>query len=390
MKRICAALVASALLFAALPLAGETPSGTASAGAVSDGAASDGAAKPAASGKTGDSAAPASGLFSSWPGNISGDYVVYLDKSWEKPTWVGFLYYDDLTWGAFAITPATGSNVSLLFTAETFEGEMVLTGQNIISKISPDDVLAVNYLMKMLPNCYGWRHDGKGDARAVSTGRSELLPASVRQSRNIPLFGGDITLEFAPEVPLFNLKGINDAAGKPVFELVRSGRVGSLGDSEFFNFKPMGEAKAGTVLSVPASRKTEAKKVDGVTLNLDDQWTMVADNTFFLGNAAVLIVDSLDLSLMEIPRGNLPLSLVRMFSLSNAESWAVPSALTVSGTAKKFTITNLFYDSVRGVLNRDVKTCMLSADGKTCVVVSLSASETAWKANAAYFESLVE
>jgi hypothetical protein len=360
----------------ALPLSAETSGAKGSPSAAAG-------KTPASPGK----AASASSVFSAFPPGISGDYVVYRDYAWEKPTWVGFLYYNDTTYGAFVITPETGSNVSLLFSAEILDGKMVLTGQNIISKITPNDVLAVNYLMQLLPDLYSWRMSGEGSAKAVAS-RSALLPSIVAQKRNLQSFGGDVTLEFAPEIPLFGLRDISSSDGTASFELVRMGRVQSGGDKEFFAFKPRGDVKGGTVLSIPSSRKVESKTVDGVNLKLDDQWTMVADNTFFMGNAAVIIVDTLDLSLMQIPVENLPLSLTRLFSLSSMTSLTSPSDLSLSGNAKKFRIVNLIYDVESGSLHRDIKTCIPGAGGKTCAVVSLSVSETAYKANAAYFDSL--
>jgi len=377
---ILAVMLAGALVF---PLSAD-PASTKSTPAAGNAPA---AAKQTAPGS-------AATVFSAFPSGISGDYVVYRDYTWEKPTWIGFLYYNDTTYGAFMITPETGANVSLLFSAEILDGKMVLTGQNIISKITQDDVLAVNYLMRLLPDLYSWRMGpdnaavaGKASEKDVAS-RSQLLPSLVTQKRNLSSFGGDVSLVFAPEIPLFGLRGITSASGNPSLELVRMGRVQSGGDKEFFAFKPIGNVKPGVDLSVPSSRKVESKTVDGVKLNLDDQWTMVADNTFFLGNAAVIIVDTLDLSLMQIPRVNLPLSLVRLFSLSSMTSWTTPSELSLSGTTKKIRIVNLIYDVESGSMHRDIKTCVPGADGKTCAVVSLSVSETAYRANVSYFDSL--
>ena len=43
-------------------------------------------------------------------GTFSGDYVIYRDYSWKAPTWIGFLYYNDETYGAFIRTddPVSG------------------------------------------------------------------------------------------------------------------------------------------------------------------------------------------------------------------------------------------------------------------------------------------
>ncbi len=317
------------------------------------------------------------------PATRSGDYVVYRDYTWEKATWIGFLYYDDSTYGAFLVTPESGSKVSLLFRVETVEGQMILTGQNIISKITQDDVMAVNYLMTLLPDMYAWRLS----AGTVKTDRPPLLPPLVSKVLVKPEFGGEVVLNYASEVPVFNMQDMVSSAGKPVLSLARMGHIQAGEEESFFGFVPVPELKEGAALSVPSSRKSEVKTVDGVKVNLDDQWTMVADNTFFLGDAAALIVDTIDLTEQKIDQKNLPVSLVRLFSLSSKSSWALPPSLSVTGTAKKIRIANTFYDMTTGAANRDIKLCMPLAKGK-CTIISLSVSETAYRANKAYFDSL--
>jgi len=120
---------------------------------------------------------------------------------------------------------------------------------------------------------------------------------------------------------------------------------------------------------------------------LDNQWTMVADNTFFLADTAVLIVDTTDFSSLNVSSDLLPLSLVRLFSFSNRFSSSIPSEMKVAGTLKKFRVDNLFYDSTTGTANRDIKICIPLAGGK-CSIVSLSVAEGAYQKNRAYFDSL--
>lgn len=327
---------------------------------------------------------------SRYPESLSGDYVVYRDFSWKEPTWVGFLRYDESTWGAFVKTPSSGSDVRILFRAERSENQLVLTGQNIISKITQADVPAVNYLMQTLPDLFAWRllAQTEGSVLPSTPSRSDLLPRCVSLARTKEEFGGDITLFFAPEIPVFNLSSMVGSGKNAILSLERAGRIQSGGDAAFFDFVTQGEPKAGAALSVPAARKTEKRVVDGVELLLDGQWTMVADNTFFLGNSAVIIVDTLDIALMQIPREELALSLVRLFSLSNGVSWVAPAALSITGTAKRFRIENSIYDAESGTVNRDIKLCVPSADGKKCAVATLSVNEGAYRANKAYFDSL--
>lgn len=354
--------------------------------------------------KSGAKPGAAANPMAAFPSGLSGDYVFYRDYSWKSPTWIGFLYYDDSTYGAVVVTPETGTKVSVLFRVETVDGKMILTGQNVVSQIAQKDVLAVNYLMGLLPDMYGWRMSAAGSgsnavtdiavaatavAAAKSGDRSPLLPAAVKQNLTVAGFGGAVTLTYAPEVTLFNLQGMAGADGKPVLELARMGRVQAGEDQFFFDFTPVPEAKGETTFVLPASRKAESKSVDGITIKLDDQWTMVADNTFFLGDTAVLLVDTIDLSLLNIPPENFPLSMVRTFSLSSKQSWVIPSSFSLTGTASRFRIDNRTYDSNGGNINRDIKIC-IPKPGKKCVIISLSVSEAAYVANRAYFDALVQ
>lgn len=332
-------------------------------------------------------------LFVKFPKTLSGEYVVYRDYTWEKPTWIGFLYYDDSTYGAFCVTPDTKSTVSVLFRTETVDGKLVLTGQNIISRITQTDVLAVNYLMGLLPELYDYRQTALSDGVTVNEAadreptRSQLLPARVKQKMIRAEFGGEVTVLYAAEIPLFNVQGIVSSSKKPVLELARIGRIQSGDDASFFGFSPVPGMQHVSNFTIPATRIKETKLVDSISLFLDNQWTMVADNTFFLADTAILIVDTADFSSLNVSPTLLPLSLVRLFSFSNKLTSSIPSEMKVSGTLKKFRVDNLFYDSVTGTANRDIKICV-PLDGGKCTIVSLSVSEGAYLKNRAYFDSL--
>ena len=323
----------------------------------------------------------------------SGEFVLYRDRSWKQPTWVGFLMYDENTYGALLVTPASGTRVTILFRVVTADDRMILVGQKNILKPRQEDVPAVNYLMGLLPDIYSWRQAARKSAAANAVpgeGRdpSGLLPPAFSTGHDIASFGGAVTLSWAPEVTVFNLHSIRQTGGTPMLTLERMGRISPDGGDEFFAFNPPGYPAAGVSLSVPADRTREAKTVDGVRLSLDDQWTMIADNTFFLGNAALLVVDTLDLRLLEISADDLPLSLARRFSASSGSVWADPAEFSITGTASRFRIAGLFRDAESGRLNRDVKLCIPSPDGHRCTVVSLSVSDTAYEANRSYFDSL--
>ncbi len=339
----------------------------------------------------------AGGLYSGQP--VSGDYAVYRDGSWKEPTWIGFLYYDDSTWGAFLKAPTRSTDVRILFRAEPADGKLVLTGQNIISKISNDDVETVNYLMGLLPDLFSWSSSASAEGnrlegeRSPLAGRSALLPPASRTKRTEAQFGGEITLEWAPEVPLFGLSSLSTSTGSRLLTLDRTGRVGSKGDSVFFDFKPLAydaPESGDTVRSITPAGKGETRVIDGIELHLDGNWTMVADNAFFMGNDAMLVVSRLDTTAHT--ERDLAAALVRRFSLSGDMDYALSAETSLSGTPDRFLIGNLFYDAESRSFKRDLKLCLpeRGPDGSLSgvQVLTLVVDDRLYGKNREYFDGL--
>lgn len=367
--------------------------------------------------RTAAAAAPAD-LFGGAP--VSGDWVVYRDLSWPAPTWVGFISYDGSTWGAFLKTPSSGSDVRILFRTEEADRSLILTGQNIISSIRQSDVEAVNYLMGLLPEIWKWSAEAAASrdagipssVKASSAGsslRSDLLPAAYAEKRNLPDFGGAVTLSWAGEIPVFALASLTGAAEKPIMSLERTGRAASSADTAFFEFESVsetlvsggtgpenGNAAAGRDPALTAGT-TEAREIDGLKLKLDGNWTMYADNTYFMGNDAVLIAASAESESLGIQAGSglsaVPPALYALFTRSSASAWEVPGNRSLSGTANRFRIENLFYDPETGKLTRDIKLCLPSKNAKGAVtsvrIVSLSVSDAVYRANPGYFNGIL-
>ncbi len=323
------------------------------------------------------------------PPDRSGDYVIYRDYSWKSPTWIGFLFYDQNTWGAFLHTPETNTRVSILFRVEPVDNRLVLTGQNIISEITNDDVPAVNYLMGLLPDLYVWRKVAANTMAAsfLPQRRGALLPAESVWNLNRPEFGGDVVLRYAAWVPLFNLRALEGASGSAMLTLERVGRIRADEEQTFFGFEPLTPSSAAPGSVLPRRRDSEKKTVDGIELSLDGQWTMIADNTFLMGDTAVLVVDTVDFPALGLSAAALPLELARLFALSNAASVSLPTALEVTGNARKYRVSNLFQDRENGALTRDIKTVIPQRDGRS-IVISLSVNESVYQANQRYFNSL--
>jgi len=329
------------------------------------------------------------------PIHRSGDYVFYRDHTWKSPTWIGFLRYDAQTWGAVLVTPEFSSRVAVLFRSEEVDGKMVLKGQKIISVITQNDVLAVNYLMNMLPDMYNWRTAAARQANGTLFPQQPgaILPSDGEYRFVRDEFGGPVRLVYSAWIPVFNLRGMYSASGKALLELERVGRIQNGDEDLFYDFIPVPEtlSLSGTLsvsgAPVIASGAREDRLVDGFTLKLDGNWTMIADNAFFLGDMAMLVVDTLEYRQRGLETSRLPLELTRLFSLSGNQVWIRPDSLEVSGSATRFRISNLVYDLESGQWNRDIKLVVPASDGRSRII-SLAVNETVYQVNRAYFDSL--
>jgi len=325
-----------------------------------------------------------------FPESLSGEFVFYRDYSWKEPTWTGFLKYDESTYAGMVVTPSTGTKVSILFKGDLSGAVFTLTGQKIISKITNDDVPAVNYLMRLLEDMHEWRAAAATTGKTVTVpARSDLLPPMLGTEASVEMFGGSIALVHAPEVGVFSLYSLTRSDETPVLVLERQGMVRPGYDTDFFDFKPGAAEKTERDTTSLNPSESHDFMEDGVHFSLDDQWEAVAENTFFLGSSAMFVIGTLTVPPAENPQGALPLLLLRNFSRSTRNVWADPARSAVSGTAGNFTVENVFFDTETGSYNRDFKLCFPSEDGTNVTVVSLTVAEDSYEANRPYFDGIL-
>lgn len=314
-------------------------------------------------------------------GTFSGDYVVYRDYSWKAPTWIGFLYYNDETYGAFIHTqkPEKSSTVSILFSGEIEKGKLSLTGQQIISSITPDDTLSVNYLMELLPKLYGF----KTFPRA---GKAPFGTATVH--KRMEEFGGAVTLDFQSFVPLFHLKAITGAKKEPVLELAEIGSINGNGESVFYGYSPVESQQGSNTFILDKAAKKETITVSGIPLHLDSQWKKIADNSFLCGNTAFLTVSTVNAPQEE--SGNqlsIPEQLLRMLTASSPYAKTLLPYTTIEGTQTLFTLKQSVYDVESKKTSKDIKRCIKNKDG-SFTIISLTVNNYAYSAEQAYFNGL--
>ncbi len=311
-------------------------------------------------------------------GTVSGDFVMYRDYSWKEPTWIGFLYYDDETYGAVLYTPSKNSRVSILFSCTTEDGRLELTGQKIISKITQDDTFAVNYLMSILPSLYSYR---------VMPEQRTGLFASETETIDDEMFGGTAYVQFDNYVPLFHIKTLDNAEHDLILELQEIGTVQGKPDLYFYNYVPVEPKKSFTPYKRKKNAKKESVKVLDLTFHLDSGWKKIADTSFLYGDTAFLTATVLNIPKEEKSVFKNPEKLIRYFLSSGSTAKVMLPYTTISGTEKKFTIMQSVYDVQLQKINKDIKCCKKNNDG-SYTVISLTVDSHAYSADSAYFNAI--
>ena len=312
-------------------------------------------------------------------GTFSGDYVIYRDYSWKAPTWIGFLYYDDETYGAFIHTPEKNSTVSLLFSGKTENDTLTLTGQQIISAVTADDTLTVNYLMSLLPKLYSLRTlPQSGKAPFGSTDK----PAQMEE------FGGTVVLHFQSFIPLFHLNTMTGSKKETILELAEIGSIKGSGESAFYGYTPI-EIKQGTnTFKIDKAAKKETVTVSGISLHLDSQWKKIADNSFLCGNTAFLTVSTVNLPPADSTTCiSVTDRLIRFLAGSSTFAKVMLPYTVIEGTAKAFTLHQSVYDIETKKITKDIKRCIKNKDG-SFTIISLTIDSYAYNAERAYFDRL--
>ncbi|MGP1439823.1 MAG: hypothetical protein ACTTJ3_03690 [Treponema sp.] len=313
-----------------------------------------------------------------WEGTSSGDYVIYKDASWKEEAYLGFLYYNASSIGTFLYIPSYSLRVKILFSVEDLNGELVLTGQRILDEQRNDElyILAVNYLMDILPNLY--------KTKIKPTKKAGIIKKEEKIF-NTQQFGNSCTFYYSSYIPFFYLDSISDENGKKVLILQEMGRLKD--DSDFFSFEPTKIPRIKwSELALEKNPKKEKKTVEGVTFNLDSQWKQIADNSFFMGGIAFLTISKVDeKQFSDIPKDVIS-SMVKVFSMSGKNSKVLHEMTELIENKKGIFIKTEHYDVLSEKIIKDIKTVIKRKN--EYVVVSLTVDAAYYKWNKSYFDNL--
>ena len=161
----------------------------------------------------------------------SGEYVFYRDFTFAQETYLGFLYYDEGTIGVRYFSKGK-SDIQILFSLDTSKDFVELTGERIISQITPEDVEIVNYIHDMIYEFSSRRKKIQSEFDLLKNNSSSVTKQIV-STQDFQQFGGQVQLVFDGTIPVFNLDSISDFSGKMLLQAVTMGTLVDSADTSF-------------------------------------------------------------------------------------------------------------------------------------------------------------
>lgn len=326
----------------------------------------------------------------------SGQFVYYEDKSFERESYFGIIFYDEGTYGLRYFAPAITEtsplqpkkDIQILFSLDTTKNYIELTGERILSAITPEDTHIINYLHDMIYEL---------SARRKKAALHSLLEEKISVQQEYEQFGGEVKVNFDPLIPIFNIKSIQDATGKTVFNLVTAGQLSSSEDENFTAFEglPLKTEDSRHALSLekkPKTQKISYSKTPEFTqkINLDSQWTANAENFYTLSSIAVLALDVIDLSSSTpAQKETAASSLLRKFTLGTDGTYPYSQLQKIEEKNNSTTVSNLFFNDVTKSFTRDFK-ILTRLDENHLAIMSLTVFQGAYSRNNRYFDAIIK
>ncbi len=201
----------------------------------------------------------------------SGEYVYYKDFSFAQETYLGFLYYDENTIAVRCFSNGK-FDVQILFSLNDKKDYLELTGEKIVSEITPNDVEIVNYIHDMLYEFSARRKKVQNDFDLVKE-QNLSVNKQIVSSQDFVQFGGQVQIVFDGSIPVFNMESISDFSGKKLLQVVTMGTLSDNADTgfeKFAGFENLPQKKE--VVKNKKLSKKEQKLLDARIQKYDSLW----------------------------------------------------------------------------------------------------------------------
>lgn len=320
--------------------------------------------------------------------DFSGQYVYYRDYSFERESYIGILYYDESTYALRYYAPAVNEkknpqpekNIHILFTIDSQKQNLELTGERILTSITPDDTDLVNYIHDFFYEMTGRRQN----AGEVVSAKSEY--------QDYEQFGGKVTLYFNPLIPIFNLEKIDSVDKKTILQIITAGQLISSEDESFAKFTGIVEKFKDTTHKFKKDKKAKPQELSykatetspELKAKLDSSWNAAAENFYTLSNVAVFTVNevtspneaSIDILKRRLLLGN---ELVypdwRKQKIETKNNGTLFTQVSYHGEANSYTYDFKFIRQI---------------DSKTVGLYTLTVFAGAYSSDKKYFDSIVK
>lgn len=327
--------------------------------------------------------------------DLSGQFVYYEDKSFERESYFGIIFYDEGTYGLRYFAPSKTDikpllpkkDIQILFSLDITKKYVELTGERIISAITPEDTDIINYLHDMLYEL---------TSRLQKASPNGFIEDKITVPQEFEQFGGEVKVNFDPLIPIFNVKSIEDSTGKIVFNLVTAGQLSSSSNENFSAFEGL-PVKTEDQHSFSLNKKAEKQKINykktsGFTqkITLDSQWTAKAENFYTLSNSAILAFDVIDLSKTDsAQKANVSNTLLQKFTLGTDGTYPYSQLQKLETSASGTKVSNLFFNDISKSFTRDFK-ILTQLDENHLAIMSLTVFQGVYSKNSKYFDSILK
>lgn len=276
----------------------------------------------------------------------SGQYVYYRDYGFTWETYIGFIQYDEATYGVryYAPNPDLGSqDIEILLTIDPTQDYVLMTGEKIVSDVTMDDNTMINYLHDMFYELAPRRKNVVLDYVAPELD-TELATTKQFVHDDFFQYGGSVLMEYDLHIPIFNLRSIK-SGNEIVLEAVTMGQLTETGDPAFSNFK-----------GFPTLPSKEPNS-ELVIKDLENQWLDEGGGFYFIGSESMLFsydaefpvnfVDSYNVSVYDF--------IAKDFSLSGLDSYVYLPEQKVELVNDSLVVTNSIYMPVMNQFTKDIK-----------------------------------
>ncbi len=319
---------------------------------------------------------------------MSGDYVYYRDYTFHTKTYVGFVFYDENTYGMryYAVNPKVGSEeVELLVTLNPNKDVVEISGEKIITQTVQADIESVNYLHELLYEFSARRKKQNGN----------ISSNTLVVSDDFQQFGGQMTVTYDAYVPIFNLSAIKDKSGKALLEVQSIGRLADSNDNSFFDFKVTDSLlEENSMVQNNALKQGNSQKVifDTISITLDESWERKLENFWTLNDDALLSITKMVIPTTDFANNAYTVQdyFKRQFLLSGKGSALLLPKKHIDQTEQKLAVNALVFTREENMLSRQIQILLQSSEkNEDYYLLSFTVYESAYQANKVYFDRII-